>query len=630
MKRPPRNEFELRQPQDEEIEQHDSPDQSLVGFRATKDRWQIRHIKNLQQASNDQEMARLLAEWVVREFDAYYSEFRQISFNAADAFVDRNFSHSLRLSRRRLSIYSEGIYDLSESLLIASPTLLERQDLWKIIESHYLEIIDDRYEADLAFAFLHSVHRVIYRGEWLPVEYSVNAGDARRSHQDVTVHWTFPVSDRLKVVDIAAVVEALSYPESFSDIDADCHLVVELLDRRLHLEERSIGDVRALEMIAAGFYRNRGAYLVGRMVFKDEYRKPFILALENGQDGIFIDAVLTSEQHCHNIFSSTLANFHVTHMHYHELAAFLSDLMPKRPLGLHYSTIGFNHIGKVAVINDLRRDVLNNGGRFTNAIGSAGTVAIGFAGPDSGYNLKVIRNHPTEHYKWGDFEGIDSVLSKYRRVHEINRTGSMLDNIIYSNLKLEREYFDTRLLEELLEDASDSVSLLGDDVVFKHLIVQLRVTPLPVFLKTASEEEANLVITNLGYCIKNNCAANIFNKDLDARNYGVSPYYKVYLFDYDALEPLVDVKIRTNQGQEDGEEDIPDWYFEDGVVFLPEEMESGLMLKNREDRRMFVETHGDLMTTEYWENMQRKLKGGQVPPITIYPVSEKIRINPTG
>jgi len=631
MRKPPKNEFDLGLAP---IEGEQPVEERSEGFRPTADRWQIRHIQNLQRVADDDKKAELIAEWIVREFDSYYIEFRQISFIAEDAFVERNFSYSLQLSRTRLSVYSESIRELANSLLNSVPALQQREDLWKVVEDHYRTLTRGRYEADLAFAYINSVHRVIYRGEWIPVEYEYENTDAQgevlHSRADVNVYWTFPVSGTVSATDISAVIEALSHPESFKDVDSDCVVVADMVQKRLSNNGMSALSVRALEMIAAGFYRNRGAYLVGRMVFEDDTTMPLILALENNADGIFVDAVLTSEHHCHNIFSSTLANFHVTHMHYHELATFLYELMPKRPLGLHYSTIGFNHIGKVAVINDLRRDVLNNARRFVNAIGSKGTVAIGFAGPESGYNLKVIRDHPTKEYKWGNFEGIDSVLSKYRRVHEINRTGSMLDNIIYTNLKLDREYFNTDLLEELLSEASESVSLMGDDVVFKHLIVQLRVTPLPVFLETANDEDAHTAITNLGYCIKNNSAANIFNKDLDARNYGVSPYLKVYLFDYDALEPFVDVKIRTNIGQEDGEEDIPDWYFEEGVVFLPEEMESGLMLKERTHRRIFIDQHGDLMTTEYWESVQNNLREGRVPPITIYPVTEKIRSAPLG
>jgi isocitrate dehydrogenase kinase/phosphatase len=259
------------------------------------------------------------------------------------------------------------------------------------------------------------------------------------------------------------------------------------------------------------------------------------------------------------------------------------------------------------------------------AVGEAGTVAIGFAGAHSAYNLKVIRNHPTSGYKWGEFEGIDSVKGKYSRVHEINRTGSMLDNIIYFNIALERELFAESLLEELLVEASETVTQQRDVIVFKYLIVQPRMTPLPVFLENAGEREVRIVIESLGDCIKNNAAANIFNKDLDARNYGVSHFLKVYLYDYDALEVMVDVKIRSNLDRFDGEEDIPDWYFEDGVVFLPEEIEAGLCINDRAQRQLFREFHGDLLTTHYWETLQNELVQNEVPAIKVYPDSCRLQ-----
>jgi len=53
----------------------------------------------------------------------------------------------------------------------------------------------------------------------------------------------------------------------------------------------------------------------------------------------------------------------------------------------------------------------------------------------------------------------------------------------------------------------------------------------------------------------------------------------VHLFDYDAVERLTDVKVRTNSDREPGEETVPDWFFEDGVVFLPEELEYGMQLR---------------------------------------------------
>ena len=175
------------------------------------------------------------------------------------------------------------------------------------------------------------------------------------------------------------------------------------------------------------------------------------------------------------------------------------------------------------------------------------------------------------------------------------------------------------------KDASESVVSYDDSILFKHLIVQRRVTPLPVYLTTASQVEKEKAMVNLGHCIKNNTAANIFNKDLDARNYGVSQYQKIYLFDYDALELFTDVKIRTNQERVEGEEDVPEWFFEDGAVFLPEEIESGLRIQDRGLRRFFREVHGDLMQAAYWEQIQDQLRQDKVPPVRVYPENNKLK-----
>ena len=515
---------------------------------------------------------------------------------------------SLDLSRRRLSVYSVSALALARRLREALPSVAEDETFWKQIEARYLTSIEGRYESDLAFAYIHSARRMTYEGRWKPVEYAFLHHREPESERSAGVRIDFPIapgSDLAALVD--RILDVPRFERPWRDREGDVRRVVERLGS---IFRGGTGRPVEIQMTDAGFFRNRGAYVVGRIVFGDASATPLILALLNHDAGIYVQAVLTGEADAHNLFSSTLANFHVTNTHYHELAAFLHTVMPTRRLGLHYSTIGFNHVGKVAVMNELREELATHGEVFTTAVGFRGSVAIGFAAPSSDYNLKVIRDIPTDQYKWGEFPGIGAVLDKYRRVHEIDRTGSMLDNIIYYNLELDPAWFEPELLAELLRDAGESVSLRDDAVILKHLIVQRRVRPLPVFLRDATPEEAREVIVNLGHCIKNNAAANVFNKDLDARNYGVSRFQKVFLFDYDALEPLTRVKVRSNVGRFDGEDDVPDWFYEDGVIFLPEEIESGFRIHDRGLRRLFRDVHGDLLTTGYWERMQQRSRPG--------------------
>ena len=580
------------------------------------------YASRIEAAGSIDERSGLAARWILAEFDAYYVESRNIPNLAKSAFEQRDPTMSLDLSLRRLSVYSVSAHALARRLRAALPEVAEDETFWARLEARYLALIEGRYESDLAFAYIHSARRMVYEGMWKPVEYMFLHHREPASERSAAVRIDFPIAPG---ADLAVLVDRVlavpRFERRWRDRAGDVRLVVERLQSIF-----SGGTRRPVEiqMTDAGFYRNRGAYIVGRIVFDDSSASPLILALLNHDAGIYVQAVLAGEADAHNLFSSTLANFHVTNSHYHELAAFLHTVMPTRRLGLHYSTIGFNHVGKVAVMHELREELATHREVFITAVGFRGSVAIGFAAPSSDYNLKVIRDVPTDQYKWGEFPGIGAVLDKYRRVHEIDRTGSMLDNIIYYNLELDSAWFEADLLAELLRDAGESVSLRDDAVILKHLIVQRRVLPLPVFLQDATPEEAREVIVNLGHCIKNNAAANVFNKDLDARNYGVSRFQKIYLFDYDALEPLTRVKVRSNAGRFDGEDDVPDWFYEDGVIFLPEEIESGFRIHDRGMRRLFRDVHGDLLTTGYWERLQHDLDRGQVPSIRLYPEQRKL------
>jgi len=581
------------------------------------------HFKDLIEKASDSKKIDLLAQWALWEFDLFYSSFKTITESAKTAFETREYQASLTISRKRLSLYSDSMFKLGEKLADAFSPISRDQALWEVIEEKYRQLVRNRYEGDLALAYIHSVRRSLFLGEWSPVAYSFDTPSKANTNFSNFLFETFQTE--LITTDLLInILRVPGFKVQYRELKVDAMLAAQRV--KVDLDDKfSTYKIHKIEVIKGEFYRNRGAYIVGRIVLDNHSKVPLVIALLNDEKGIYVDAILTSESATFNIFSTTRANFHVNNDYYHELSEFLHSIIPKRSLGLAYSTIGFNHFGKVAVMEELKEELLSTDGKLDFAIGFKGTVAIGFQSPQSGYNLKVIRNTPTEQYKWGVFEGVPSVLEKYGRVHVINRTGSMLDNIIFYRVKLEKAWFTNALLQELLNDASECVTLQGESLFFRHLIVQSKLIPLPVYLENSSQAESEAAIINLGHCIKNNMAANIFNKDLDARNYGVGKFGGVYLFDYDALEQFTEVKIRTNQNQFEGEEDIPEWFFEDGVIFLPEEIESGLRIPNRSLRQLFREVHGDLLQVEYYERIQNELRVGKVPSARVYP--ERYQIN---
>lgn len=546
----------------------------------------------------------------------YSTRFHAIPALMKRAFETRDWQGSLSLSRERMTVYSDRARDVASRIRVENSEAVHDEALWRDIRDKYVDLIRGQYAADIAYAFMNSVRRMVSRGAWRAVDYSWGqvSGETRPLPEDrLTIHKTIPFENGVTRDVIRAVLAVPGLDAPFKNLEVDVARVARRVNARL-----GEGLSGTFEIINAGFYRNRGAYIVGRIRMADEV-VPFGLALLNEDEGIFVDAVLISPDTLRYVFSSSLANFHVTLPHYHELVDFLYNIMPGRPHALHYSTVGFHHTGKIAVMRELSEELHNAQEVFDHAVGPRGTVAIGFSAPSSRMVLKVIRDHPTPNYKWDHFPGVDAVLGKYRQLHEINRAGSMLDNVIYSNVRLPVSFFGKDLFDTLTEFASENVAVDGEHLIFKHLIVQMKMIPLPVFLQTATQEEAERAISSLGRCIKNNAAANIFNRDLDGRNYGVGQTLKVYLFDYDAVEKLTDVKVRSNADRIDGDEDIPDWFFEEGTIFLPEEIELHMRIEDPNLRRVFRAEHGEILKTEYWTEMQRRLEQGEVPRVSTYP-----------
>jgi isocitrate dehydrogenase kinase/phosphatase len=569
-------------------------------------------------ASADPERTRLVAAWVFESFVRFYAEFQRLTWLAKTAFEVRDPGAAVTHAQTRLGLYNTTVYGLADELRSRYPALTEHWPLWQDVEDAYRARAQERYDGDLAIGFLHSVMRRVHISDWRPIDYSFGSlrrRPARREDVLASVECRWPLETA--VARGLLIVGDLRVP--YRDLDGDAARVAQRLNESFASDPTL--ELERIEMVRGCFFRNRGAYLVGRLAFRDGRVKPLVVALHNGDEGLSARAVLITIPQVHNLFSSTQAAFQVTNPHYHEIAEFLLTITPRRPLGLQYSTFGFYHFSKVAIMSEITQLLAQSGQVLNTAPGSPGTVAMAFNAPCLAYVLKVIRDRPTAGYKWGTFPGPDAVLDKYRRIHDINRTGSMLDNTIFSNLKLERAWFDACLLDELVTAAGNAVRLEGDAVIFKYLVVQRTLMPLNIYLQIAAPDKALRVISNLGHCIRNNAAANLFNRDFDARNYGVTRYLKVYLYDFDAVEALTDVKVRTNTDRIDGEEGPPEWYFEAGLVFLPEEIEAGLRVANRELRRAFRAEHGELLTTQYWDAMQAAHATGRVPGIRTYPES---------
>ena len=217
---------------------------------------------------------------------------------------------------------------------------------------------------------------------------------------------------------------------------------------------------------------------------------------------------------------------------------------------------------------------------------------------------------------------------KYQLVKLHDRVGRMADTMEYSEVAFPRERFSEELLQELQAVCESKIRFEDNLVVISHCYIERRMTPLNIFLDTATEEEdLHHGLDGYGQAIKQLAAANIFPGDMLLKNFGVSRQGRVIFYDYDEISYMHEVNFRVKPKAMYPEQELADEPFYSvapGDVF-PEELAT-FVLANKKYRQIFMLYHADLLEAEFWTARQQALQQGKVEDVFPYP--EQIRFRP--
>ena len=146
------------------------------------------------------------------------------------------------------------------------------------------------------------------------------------------------------------------------------------------------------DILKAPFYRNKAAYIVGRIVSKTGVQPFIIPVLHKKGKGLYIDAVLTNSIQMRVVFGFARAYFMVNTRSPSGVVSFLNQLMPNRTPAELYYAIGFHKQGKSEFYREFLKHLALSTEQFEVAAGTPGMVMEVFTHPTYPYVFKVIRD----------------------------------------------------------------------------------------------------------------------------------------------------------------------------------------------------------------------------------------------
>ncbi len=495
------------------------------------------------------------------------------------------------------------------------------RDVWAAMKIAFTQLIARRSYWQLAETFFNSVTRRIFAtvGVDPNIEFVATEWTARAAMAARPIHRSYQPRGST-----AALLETILADVPFSvlwrDRADDVRLAAEKIDNYI-ASSTSGRPIDSIEMAWPVFYRNKGAYLVGRMRRGADVT-PFILALLNQEQGIELDAVLLEPNDASNVFSFTRSYFHVEMNQPIELVDFIKSILPHKRVSEIYISLGRHKHGKTELYRELLLHLAQTTDHFVHARGDKGLVMVVFTLPSLDLVFKVIRDRfppPKTNTK-------AEVKSKYALVFRQDRAGRLVDAQEFEHLAFHRSRFSPELLQELLSDCGDNVSSEGEQVHIRHLYVERRLVPLNLFIREANEASARAAIVDYGQSIRDLAATNTFPGDLLLKNFGVTRTGRVIFYDYDELCLVTDCNFRDiPPARSDAEEMSGEpWFYVAERDVFPEEFLPFLGV-SQPLKEAFLRTHRELLTPDFWRRMQDLHRAGEIVHIFPYPPEKRLR-----
>ena len=553
---------------------------------------------------------------ILNGFHTYLDRFHQLSAQARERFEARDWEGIQADSRRRISIYKSQV-----ASNVRKVKRLMREDsrnlgIWFSLRQQYEALIANEPALELAETFYNSVCRKVIgkmgaHKDLMFVSHTLQV--APKPEQIDSLLHVFSLDQDLKTV-LRTLLQTYAFDRPYEDIDRDIDYLAERIS--LHI---SFSPSTRLEMLKSVFFRNKGAYLVGRLVQGDHFI-PFILPLLHQEEGIFVDSLILDSDTCSIIFSFARSYFMVEVDQPSALVHFLSSIMPVKALGDLYNSIGFYKHGKTVFYRNLMEHLSTASDQFTFAPGIPGLVMAVFSLPSYPVVFKLIKDkiEPPKQTTRGEVRG------KYRLVKMIDRVGRLADTHEFEHLEFEWKHFSPELLSYLLEVAPSIVRVKEGKVIIDHVYTERKMRPLNLFLNDCSPEDMEEVVGEYGNAIKEMAAANIFPGDMFLKNFGVTRHNRVIFYDYDEIGYLTDYNFREMPKAKSAEEIYADtpWFGIGANDVFPDEFKHFLV--GREDmEEIFTALHSDLFTVEFWINMQERQRKGEI--VEVYPYRRWMR-----
>ncbi len=567
----------------------------------------------------------LVAQTILQGFDAQYGRFLEITSGAQYRFEQADW-HGIQLAmKERIRLYDNHVGLVVEQLRCIRHDIDKESVFLQKVKERYTQLLPNYPRFEIAESFFNSVYcRLFHHRELNKKNLFVFSSQPayRFAQAPRPLSRTFVIQSDLPAL-LQDILSRLPLRLPWQNKSRDIQFICQTLYAQFSHEELQNAVFHIANEL---FYRNKAAWMIGKIAINNQFI-PLLLPIHNIEQHLVIDTCLTTIDEASIVFGFARSYFMVYAPFPAALVTWLRDILPEKSIAELYMSIGCQKHGKTEYYREYLAFMNFSSEQFIEAPGVKGMVMLVFTLPTYDRVFKVIKDR----FAPQKTMTAERVKECYRLVKEHDRVGRMADTQEFENFVIDKKRISNDLMAILEQEIPNKLEDLGDKLLISHLYMERRMTPLNIYMEQCDDKQLKAVVEDYGQALKELIAANIFPGDMLFKNFGVTRHHRVIFYDYDEISYMTDMNFRAIPPARYLEDELASepWYSVAENDVFPEEFRYFLCC-DKQVCHYFEAQHRDLLSPEYWQQQQQRIKQGYIEDVYAYPQSKRFIDNDIG